>query len=141
MAPLVTTLIPILGNLFDRVFPDPKAAADAKLEVMRMAQAGELAQLNADLQLATGQIEVNKAEATSGSMFVAGARPFILWICGISLGYVALIEPIARFVATVVYGYRGSFPAIDTSLTMQLLFGLLGLAGYRTFEKVKGVAS
>ena len=51
---MLPNLIPLLGNLMDRLFPDPKTAADAKLEVMKLAQSGELAQLNADLQLATG---------------------------------------------------------------------------------------
>jgi hypothetical protein len=61
------TLIPLIGTLLDKVFPDPKAADEAKLKLMEMAQNGELAQLNADLQLATGQIEVNKTEAASTS--------------------------------------------------------------------------
>lgn len=134
------TLLPLLGNLFDKIFPDPKAAADAKLEVMRLAQSGELAQLNADLQLATGQMEINKVEAASADPFTSRARPFILWVCGISLAYVALIEPLARFVATVFLHYTGPFPVVDTTITLQVLLGLLGLGGLRTVEKLKGVA-
>jgi hypothetical protein len=133
-------LIPVLGNLFDRLFPDPKVAADAKLEVMKLAQTGELAQLNADLQLATGQMEVNKVEAASSDKFTSRARPFIMWICGFSLMYAALVEPFARFIAVVWFHYSGAFPVINTDITLQLLFGLLGLGAYRTVEKVRGVA-
>ena len=52
-------LIPLLGSLFDKLLPDPTAAAAAKLQLMQMAQTGELAQLDADLKLAQGQIAVN----------------------------------------------------------------------------------
>ena len=71
---------------------------------------------------------------------MAGWRPFIGWICGCGLAYVAIVEPLARFAATM-YGYKGTFPIIDTSLTMQVLLGMLGLAGMRTYEKSKGTAS
>jgi hypothetical protein len=133
-------LIPLLGNLLDRIFPDPKAAAEAKLEVMKLAQSGELAQLNADVQLATGQMEVNKVEAASSDPFTSRARPFILWICGFSLLYAALVEPFARFVATVLLHYTGPFPVVDTTITLQVLLGLLGLGGLRTIERIKGKA-
>lgn len=140
MAPILTTLLPMLGNVFDRVFPDPAVAADAKVKVMEMAQRGELAQLDADLKMATGQMEVNKVEAASGDKFTSRARPFIMWICGFSLLYAAMIEPLARFSAMVLFEYKGEFPVIDTEITLQLLFGLLGLGAYRTVEKVRGVA-
>lgn len=131
-------LVPLLANLLDRIFPDPKVAADAKLEVMKLAQSGELAQLNANVQLATGQTEVNKAEASNASLFVSGWRPWCGWVGGISLAYASIIEPMGRFVATVGFHYTGTFPQIDTDVTLQVLLGLLGLSGMRTFERVKG---
>jgi len=85
------------------------------------------------------QIDVNKEEAKSSSLFVSGWRPWIGWICGNALLYVAIIEPIARFIATM-YGYTGTFPTIDTSLTMQVLLGMLGLAGLRSYDKKQGTA-
>ena len=96
MAPAVAALIPILGNMFDRIFPDAKAAGEAKLEVMRMAQAGELAQLDAELKLATGQIEINKVEAASQSLFVAGWRPAIGWVCGAAFAFKFILGPGCR---------------------------------------------
>lgn len=136
---MLAALIPVLGSLLDKFIPDPSAAADAKLKMLDMVQKGELAQLDADLRLATGQQEVNKVEAASSDKFTSRARPFIMWICGFSLLYAALIEPFARFVATVFLSYSGPFPVINTEITLQLLFGLLGLGAYRTVEKVKGV--
>lgn len=88
-----------------------------------------------------GQVETNKIEAASSSLFVSGARPAVMWICAFALAYASVIEPVARFVARVWFGYGGDFPVIDTDLTMQVLIGVLGLGAYRSFEKAKGVAS
>lgn len=136
----IAAFIPLLGTLVDKLFPDPQAAADAKVKVMEMAQRGELAQLEAEVKLATGQIEVNKVEAASASLFVAGPRPFVMWVCGVSLAYAAILEPMARFVATVAYGYSGAFPTIDTDITLQLLLGLLGLGAMRSYDKKQGTS-
>jgi hypothetical protein len=100
------------------------------LEEKRINQATDLA-----------QIEVNKEEAKSGSFFVSGWRPFIGWGCGIAFIYSALIEPICRFVATTIFLYNGSFPVIDSDLTMQVMLGMLGLGAMRSYEKKSGVAS
>ena len=94
--------------------------------------------LDNNIKLQLAQLAVNQEEAKSTNWFVAGARPFIMWTCGVSLAYAAIIEPFARFVAKVHFGYDGAFPVIDTNLTLQVLMGLLGLGGMRTFEKVKG---
>ena len=95
----------------------------------------ELDSFNAETARLQGQTDVNKIEAASLSLFVAGWRPAIGWICGLSLGYVSIFEPIGRFIAQVMYGYNGTFPAIDTTITMQILVGMLGLGLYRTMDK------
>lgn len=101
----------------------------------------ELESRKIDQQNDMAQIEVDKQEAQSASLFVSGWRPFVGWVCGFALLYAAILDPIARFVAEVIYTYSGKFPEIDTTITMQVLFGLLGLGGMRTYEKIKGVAS
>jgi hypothetical protein len=103
-----------------------------------MQQNGELAQLAAATDIAKLQIQTNIEEAKSTNWFIAGWRPFVGWVCAFALGYVAVIEPIIRFVAKVFVGYSGEFPVIDTDLTMQVLMGLLGLGAMRSVEKVKG---
>ena len=102
--------------------------------------AAELDAYKAESERMGGQVEINKIEAASGSLFVSGGRPFVVWVCAFALAYAAVIEPIARFVATVGCAYAGPFPVIDTDLTMQVLLGLLGLGAYRSVEKIKGVA-
>lgn len=136
-----------LGSIFDfgskvldKIFPDPAKAQEAKIELFKLQQTGELAQLAAETSLAEGQQNINIEEAKSTSLFVSGWRPMCGWVGAGALAYSAIIEPVARFVASVGFGYFGSFPVIDTTITMQILFGLLGLGGLRTYEKFKGVA-
>lgn len=112
-----------------------------KLELALESRKLDLQQMQIEQANNLAQIDVNKAEAASSSLFVSGWRPYIGWICGFSLMYASIMEPMARFAAKVFFQYMGDFPVIDTTLTMQVLFGLLGLAGMRTYEKMNGVAS
>ena len=130
---LAGPLVDAVGKIIDRVIPDKAAAEKAKLEFAAVQQSQEF-------QLALQQVIVNAEEAKHPSIFVSGWRPFVGWVCGVALAYVALLEPLARFVATVTFGYVGVFPVIDTNLTMQVLLGILGLGGLRTWEKQKSVA-
>lgn len=130
----ITAILGIGNKLIDHFFPDANQAAAAKLELLKMQQSG-------DLQVMASQMDINKIEAQNPSLFVSGWRPFIGWVCGVSLTYAAIIEPVSRFLAQVLFKYTGVFPVIDTTLTLQILLGLLGLAGMRSWEKKEGVAA
>jgi hypothetical protein len=132
MNPLIAPILGIVGQIFDRVIPDKAAAEKAKLEAAAALQ-------SQDFQLALEQIKTNQEEAKSPNWFVAGGRPFVMWTCGVAFAYATIIEPLARFVAQVIFAYKGPFPVIDTMMTMQVLLGLLGLGILRTREKEKGV--
>ena len=97
--------------------------------------------LDNGIKIDLAQIEVNKVEAASDSFFVAGWRPLCGWIGGVALGYAAILEPLLRFVSTVVFAYEGEFPVIDTMLTLQVLMGMLGLAAARSYDKKVGNGS
>lgn len=99
----------------------------------------EKQELAAALTVITGQLDINKVEAAHQSIFVAGWRPFVGWVCGLALAYAALVEPLMRFAAQVWFHYTGQFPSINVDITLQVLLGLLGLGAYRTFERVRGV--
>lgn len=137
----IAALLELGGKLLDKVLPDPAAKAAAQLELLKLQQNGELAELAATTDLAKLQIQTNQEEAKTGNWFIAGWRPFIGWICGLGLLYVSLVEPIGRFIATVFFHYTGAFPVINTDITMQVMMGMLGLAAARTVEKVKGAES
>lgn len=98
------------------------------------------------------QTRINEAEAKHRSFFIAGARPFILWVCGIGLAYHSIIQPCAIFLLNVcIYAFGAdpvlfnqiinAMPVFDTEVLMTLLFGLLGLGSLRTYEKYKGLTS
>jgi hypothetical protein len=129
----ISAILSIGNTIIQKIFPDPAEAAKAQLALLKMQQDGELANIVA-------QTEINKIEAASGSIFVAGWRPFCGWVGGAGLAYAAIVEPLLRLIASL-NGYTGEFPAIDTTITMQILFGLLGLGAMRSFDKVKGVES
>lgn len=123
----------------EKIWPDPSKRAEELFKLEKLKQGGDLAKLQAEVSLMLGQIEINKVEAQHPSVFVAGARPAVMWIGAFGLAYAAVLEPIARFMARVVFEYTGDFPALDTTITMQVLFGILGLGAYRTYEKTKEV--
>lgn len=129
-------LIPAVTTLLDKIIPDPQAQADAKLKLVEMAQKGDLAALDAEMRLALGQLEVNKAEASTDA-FRGGWRPAAGWVCAFGLGYTFVIRPILPWLVTVAGGDVPPMPAIDTDTLMVLLTGMLGLGGLRTYEKLK----
>ena len=139
MVPLITALLPMLGNVLDKILPDPQAAADAKMKVMEMAQNGELAALDAETKLALGQIEVNKAEAAT-DLFRGGWRPAVGWCCAFGLAYNFLLRPLLPWIVGLFGASVEALPAIDIESLMALLFGMLGLGGLRTFERIRGKA-
>lgn len=96
----------------------------------------EITQKIMEIELAASQAQtiINMEEAKSESLFVAGWRPAVGWIGAAGLGYAAIGEPLLTLCASL-YGYKGAFPAIDTTITLQILFGILGLGAYRSFDK------
>ena len=113
-------------KLLDRLIPDPVQKAQAQLELMKLQQSGELASM-------TAQTDINKLEAANASLFVSGWRPYIGWVCGVALTYQYVARP---FLIAFLPSYQ--FPGLDENL-WQLMMGMLGLGGLRSFEKFKGV--
>jgi len=134
----ITALFDVGMSVIKRVWPDPAMQAEEERKLLELKQRGDLAELNAHVQAMTGQLDINKVEAAHKSIWVAGWRPGVGWVCALGLLYASIIEPLMRFVATMA-GYTGEFPLIDTTLTMQVLIGMLGLVAARTREKEKGV--
>lgn len=99
----------------------------------------ERAELAAALAVVQGQIEVNQAEAASSSVFVAGWRPFIGWVCGSACAWNWIGLPITKM-ALALAGYTLELSPADLTEMLPVLMGMLGLGALRTFEKTKGVA-
>lgn len=125
----------ILGaglKIIEKIIPDPQKKAEMELELFKMKQAGDFKEIEIQFDLLKSQIETNKIEASSGNIFIAGWRPAAGWVCVIGLLSEFLIRPYA-----LAFGIE--VPSVSDVL-FELLFGMLGLAGFRTFEKFKGVA-
>ena len=132
MIPIVTALLPALGTLIDRLIPDRAAAEKAKAEMEQQL-------VTAANAAAMAQVEVNKIEAAHSSVFVAGWRPSIGWVCAAGLAWAFVLAPIASWVL-VVLGIKAELPAIHTDYLLELVLAMLGIGGLRTFEKLRGVA-
>ena len=123
----------VVETVVDRLVPDNAASKRIKDEI---AKELALAQIHGQL----AQIEVNKAEAQNPSLFVAGWRPGVGWICALALGYQFVLAPIGTWLAAIVGHPLPTPPMLDEAL-WQLILGMLGMGGLRTFEKIKGVAA
>ena len=132
-------MISLLGKLIDpvteivgKVVQDKDQAAKLAHEISTMAE--RHAQ-----EIALAQIEVNKAEAQSTSIFKGGWRPFIGWVCGAAFAYHFLVQPLLIF----AFSYMGiaaiELPVFDMGSLMTVLMGMLGLGGLRTYEKQRGL--
>jgi hypothetical protein len=134
-----TVAAPII-SIINKVVPDKAAAAQAVAQLNQMQLQGQLQDEFTQLQAVTSaQSDVDKAEAGNASKFVSGARPAILWICAAALALIFLVEPIFTWI-TVLIGHPTPFPTFDSNTLMTLLFGMLGMGGWHTLEKVQGVS-
>jgi len=131
--PFLSSLIEPVTGLLDKFVEDKDQKAKLAHEISTMAD--RHAQ-----QLALAQIEVNKAEAASSSVWKGGWRPFVGWVCGTAFAYHFVIQPLAIF-GLAAYGMEvPPLPDFDMGQLMTVLMGMLGLGGLRSFEKTKGVA-
>jgi Holin of 3TMs, for gene-transfer release len=122
----VTAGIDLISSTINKIWPD-------KTEQ-------EKQQLAAAVSVVQGQLEVNKIEAASPSVFVAGWRPFIGWVCGTACAWNWIGLSLAKFIAITWFAKTINLNPADVSEMMPVLMGMLGLGGLRTYEKVKGVS-
>ncbi len=115
-------------SLIKRVWPDPADQQKALLELQKLEQNGDLAQL-----------AVNMTEAKHESLFVAGWRPCVGWVCALAFAYSFIAQPFLMFLATMIGRDLSNLPQLDLSTMMPVLMGMLGLGWLRTQEKCEGV--
>ena len=135
-----TVAAPIIA-IINKVVPDKAAAAAAIATLNQMQLQGALADEMKQLEAVTSaQSDVDKVEAASGSVFIAGWRPFVGWVCGVGLAMSCIVSPLFTW-ASALCGHPTPFPKLDDPLLQSTLAGMLGLGyGLRTYEKFKGVA-
>lgn len=125
---MIAQILGIAGPILDKFVEDK----DAKNQI-----AAQLEQQLVGLQAA--QAQANIEQAKHSSLFVAGARPAIMWICALGLMTNFFIMPVAEWVV-VIWAPGTELPSLQTEELMSLTLALLGLGGMRSWEKSKGVA-
>ena len=129
---ILTSLIGPVSGILDKVIEDKDQKAKLAHELATMADTHAQ-------QALLAQLEINKAEASSGSLFKGGWRPFVGWVCGIALLYHFILSPVILFVVALTGVDIPPIPEFDMGSLMTVLMGMLGLGGLRTYEKQKGI--
>lgn len=132
MLDLLGKLVDPVSNILDKVVEDKDQKAKLAHEIATMAE--RHAQ-----ELAKGQIDINKEEAKSRNIFIAGWRPFVGWTCGLALFWHFLGLPVTLFITGWFNLQHPPLPEFDMNSLMTVLLGMLGLGGMRSFEKFKGL--
>ena len=132
MLGILEKLIDPVSNVLDKVIEDKDQKAKLAHEIATMAE-------RFHHQQAMAQSEANVEQAKHPSLFVAGARPAIMWICALGLLTQFFVMPIAEW-ATAIWAPGVKLPALQTGELMTLTLSLLGLGGMRSWEKAQGVA-
>jgi hypothetical protein len=130
---LITSLIGPATELAGKFIQDKDKAAELAHDLSTLSERIANEQVLA-------QLEVNKAEAASGSFFRGGWRPSIGWICGLALFWSFILQPFLVFFLLVFGVEMPPLPELNTGDLMPILLGMLGLGGLRTFEKTKGIS-
>lgn len=128
--PIIDGVISVVKAVLDKV-PDPKAKAEALQKLEELHQNGELAVI-------AGQVEINKIEAASSNVFIAGWRPAIGWVLAAGLAVMLVVGPLMAWGSALALRPIDQ-PKMPTEVIMALTTSLLGLSGMRTWEKFKGV--
>jgi|TARA_R110000824_G_scaffold119784_6_gene274110 hypothetical protein len=129
---LITSLIGPVTGLLDKFVEDKDQKAKLAFELSTMADTHAQ-------QALLAQLEINKAEAASGSLFKGGWRPFVGWVCGIAFAYHFVLQPLLIFILSVFKISLPDLPEFDMSTLLTTLGGLLGIGGLRSYEKTKGL--
>ena len=137
MLEILGLVLPGITKVLDKLIPDSNARAAAQEQITAALIAQDAVVQAAIAEQAKAQTAINLAEAQHSSMFVAGWRPFVGWVCGLGCAYAFLLKPLLG-TAFVAAGWPLP-PAIDTAEMIGLLTGMLGFGGLRTIEKFGSV--
>ena len=137
--PLLTILTPLVAEVITSAVSDKSQARNIITAVTDKLTQREAEMSRAITDINTAQIEVNKAEAQHRSLFVAGWRPAIGWVCACALAWMLIGRPAAQS-ALLAAGYDTVLPDLPDDRLFELTLGMLGMAGLRTWEKSRGLS-
>lgn len=128
-----------LGKIaIEKIWPDPTKRAQELRLLEELKQNGDLAQLKAHVDIMVAQIQVNQEAAKHPSLWVAGARPFIIWVGGFSFAWAGLVHPMLTWIWRFADMEGDPPPMIEAAALGTIVTGLLGVATMRSYDKQKG---
>ena len=129
---VLTSLVGPVTGLLDKFIEDKDQKAALAHEIATMGQKHAQEDMLA-------QLEINKAEAASGSLFKGGWRPFVGWTCGIAFAYHFVLQPLLIFIFAYIGLETPDLPKFDVGTLLPVLGGMLGIGSLRSYEKTKGL--
>jgi hypothetical protein len=135
----ILSLIPVIGQVIDKIWPDPSQANEAKLRLMELEQKGELAFLDAVTKVDVAQAATNTEEAKSNNFFISGWRVMCGWIGACGLAWTCILSDMIQMIFDL-NGITVKVPTMGNDILLTLIMGMLGLSTTRTFEKMKGIS-
>ena len=129
---LIANLIGPVTGILDKVIEDKDQKAKLAHEIATMSDTHAQ-------QALLAQLEINKAEAQSGSLFKGGWRPAVGWTCTLAFAYHYIFQPCIIFFATLFGAEIPELPEFEMGTLLTVLGGLLGIGGLRSYEKQKGL--
>ena len=129
---MIAALIPAVSGILDKFVPDADTKNKLAHEIATMSEKHAQEALLA-------QLEINKAEAASGSLFKGGWRPAVGWVCAIAFAYHFILKDLIIFGATFAGVDLPEMPEFDMGTLLTVLGGMLGIGSLRTYEKQKGL--
>jgi|TARA_R110002074_G_scaffold397834_1_gene588772 hypothetical protein len=129
---MISALIPAVTGILDKFVPDADTKNKLAHEIATMSERHAQEALLA-------QLEINKAEAASGSLFKGGWRPAVGWVCAIAFAYHFILKDLIIFGASFAGLELPDMPEFDMGTLLTVLGGMLGIGGLRTYEKKSGL--
>lgn len=144
-------LLSVGQSLIERIWPDPAKQQEEMRKLQEMEQAGDMARLNARVQLLVAQLKINEQEASHKSVFVAGWRPFIGWVGGLAMAWQFIAYPMLLWVWAIaapetctaenVCMALNPPPVFETGPLFAIVSGMLGIGAMRSYDKHKGTVT
>lgn len=141
----ISGLIKAAEFAIGRIWPDPQKQAEELRKLRELEQKGDLAELNAHVELLTGQLRINEKEANHKSVFVAGWRPFIGWVGGSAMAYQFIVYPLLLWMTSLLVGFDvlpstfNAPPVLETGALFSIVTAMLGIGAMRSIDKRAGV--
>ena len=139
ITPLLTMLTPVLSDILTRQISDKDRAGQILHAITDGLSQRQDEMHSALAEMNKAQLQVNAFEAQSRSLWVAGWRPAIGWVCVAGLVWMILAEPVLRHIL-VISGQHIDLPVLRYDILFELTLGMLGMAGLRSFDKLKGTS-